>query len=104
MKKLVFLAMLFFLISFALAEDEWLYSDSATIRLQVSSTLNAHPTQTKYVFDTLKVNLSLIPKNTERQTFCVFLFTQSNNFALQNYHFVVFDGVNLERRKHHVSA
>ncbi len=50
-----------------LAEDEWLYSDHATLGIKVHSSLDIITTNDNFAFDSLTVNLSFIPKNTERQ-------------------------------------
>lgn len=50
-----------------IAEDEWLYSDHATLGIKVHSALDILSTNDNFAFDSLSVNLSFIPKNTERQ-------------------------------------
>ncbi len=62
-----FLLVLFLFAAPSSADDSWLYSDTATLHLSVTGALNAYKTADTYVFDSLKVNLTLFPKDTERQ-------------------------------------
>jgi hypothetical protein len=95
MKKISFLIVFFLLIPFAIAEDEWLYSDSAIIKINFSSSLDARVTSNNYIFEGLKINLSMLPKNTSRQTVSINYFpdlkTKNDDAIFETYSLGKFD-------------